>query len=217
MSDRFAKRFGLEVSVKPPRSDRKGREFGVRRWVARVVTRPASQTSRLEGVQRIKIEIDRRDHDPRGTVTLPLRQRYALLQANAADTPIRAASIMDIGSDKLVALPMSLLTRNNPRYRDIWDVGWIFDRTDDGDGLATEAARKAASRGLAQQYANALGETMERAGEVIESRGFQDTLKRFLPERLAIDTVGDPLHRQRLTETVRSLCSRVLHAQDDAP
>ena len=217
LSDRFAKRFGLEVSVKPPRADRNGRDFVVRRWVARVVTRPASQASRLEGVQRIRIEVDSRDHDPKGAETLPLRQRYAMLRANGADTPIRAASLMDIGSDKLVALPMSVLTRNNPRYRDIWDVCWIIDRTGDGDGLAAEAARKAAFRGLGQQYANALRETMERAGDVIESAGFQDTLKRFLPEQLASNTVGDPLHRQRLTETVWSLCAKALRAEDDAP
>ena len=37
LGDRFAKRYGLEVSVKPPRADRTGQEFGVRRWVLRYV------------------------------------------------------------------------------------------------------------------------------------------------------------------------------------
>lgn len=114
--DRVAKRYGLEVSVKRPRTNRKDPEFGVRRWVARVVTRPAGQAIRLEGVQRIKIKIDRRDHHPQGTVTLPLQQRFAMLQANDPGTPIRAASMTDIGSDKLIALPMSVMTRNNPRH-----------------------------------------------------------------------------------------------------
>ena len=212
--DRFAKRYGLEVSVKPPGANRDGSALGVRRWVARVVTRPAGQASRLEGVQRIKIEIDRRDHHPQGTMTLPLRQRYAMLQANDPGTPIRAASITDIGSDKLIALPMSVMTRNNPRHRDAWDLVWIVERTGDTDGLAAEAARKAASRGMGEQYVNALRQTIEQVGEVIESAGFQDTLRRFLPERLAANTVGAGWHRQRLTESVQSLCSKALLALD---
>ena len=135
-----------------------------------------------------------------------------MLQANDPGTPIRAASMTDIGSDKLIALPMSVMTRNNPRHRDVWDLGWIIERTGDTDGLAAEAATKAASRGIGEQYLNALGQTMEQVGEVIESAGFQDTLRRFLPERLAANTVGAPWHRQRLTETVQSLCSKALLA-----
>ena len=212
--DRFANRYGLDVSVKPPRGNREGSESDVRRWVARVVTRPAGQASRLEGVQRIKIEIDRRDHHPQGTETLPLQQRYAMLQANDPGTPIRAASMTDIGSDKLIALPMSVMTRNNPRHRDVWDLGWIVERTGDADGLVAEAARKAVSRGIGEQYVIALGQAMERMGEVIESTGFQDTLRRFLPERLAANTVGARWHRQRLTETVQSLCSKALLGLD---
>ena len=76
--DRFAKRYGLEVSVKPPRAGQEGSELGVLRWVARIVTRPAGQASRLEGVQRIKIEIDRRDHHPQGTMTLPLQRKRSI-------------------------------------------------------------------------------------------------------------------------------------------
>ena len=116
----------------------------------------------------------------------------------------------DIGSDKLIALPMSVMTRNNPRHRDIWDLGWIIERTGDADGLAAEAARKAASRGIGEQYMNALGQTMEQVGEMIESARFQDTLRRFLPHRLVANTVGAHWHRQRLTETVQSLCAKAL-------
>ena len=74
LRDRIAGRYGLEVTVSPPKlADGKTRTTN--RWIARVVTRPAA-TSRAVGVQRIKIEID--DNEPPSDIArLPIRSRIS--------------------------------------------------------------------------------------------------------------------------------------------
>lgn len=210
--DRMARSYGLEVTVKPPRRDPEGRTRNVRRWAARVITRPASGAGGRVGVQRIKIDIDGRDHDSGDIEILPMRNRHALLQEDFTPFPIRAASLADIGSDKMIAFPMSVLTRDNPRHRDIWDIEWIAGRTGDPAALAERASRKAVALGIAEQYADALAATARKGRDIIESAGFRDTLQRFIPRPLAARSIDDAWHRRQLAETVESLCAATLGA-----
>ena len=210
--ERMARNYGLEVTVKPPRRDPEGRIRNVRRWAARVITRPASGAGGRVGVQRIKIDIDGRDHDAGDIEILPMRNRHALLQEDFTPFPIRAASLADIGSDKMIAFPMSVLTRDNPRHRDVWDIEWIAGRTGDPAALAERASRKAVALGIAGQYADALAATAGKGRDIIESAGFRDTLQRFIPRPLASRTIDDAWHRRQLADTVESLCARTLRA-----
>ncbi len=207
---RVEQRYGLEVTVASP-AHVDGRTRSVSRWVARIVTRPARRDSRL-GVQRIKLEIDDREAPP-DVAPLPIRQRHALLADDFATFPIQAAPMADICTDKMVAYPMSVLTRDNPRHRDVWDIAWITERLDAGAAsLAARAADKVAVRGLGARMPDALRLTAERSDALIESEGFRATLQRFVPLDVAVRTVGDPRYRQRLAETIRGICGSLLAA-----
>lgn len=212
---RVEQRYGLEVTVASP-AYVDGRTRSVSRWVARIVTRPAGRDSRL-GVQRIKLEIDNREAPP-DVAPLPVRQRHALLTDDFATFPIRAASMADICTDKMVAYAISVLTRDNPRHRDVWDIAWITERLGaDAANLAARAADKVAARGLGARMPDALRLTAERSDALIESEGFRATLQRFVPRDVAVRTVGDPHYRQRLAETIRGICESVLAALAKRP
>lgn len=206
LRNRIGHGYGLDVTVKPPRAIGDGRDREVNRWIARVVTRPEGPV----GVQRIKIEVDRAVHAPEDVVNPPLRHRYELLQDYFAPFPVQAASLEDICADKIIAFPMSVATRENPRYRDIWDIEWISRRIDDVESVAARASRKAVARGLEGQCAAALATTIERGGEIIASRSFLETLQRFLPKPLAERTIENAGYRGHLTDTLAGLCASTL-------
>ena len=223
---RIGRDYGLEVTVKQPRRARKAcmageaheaeeaskvRERDVDRWTARIVTRPVERAGPV-GVQRIKIEVDRRVHTSEAIVYPALRPRYALLQDYFTPFPVRAASLDDICTDKLIAFPMSVVTRDNPRHRDVWDIEWIASRAVDAGGLARRAARKAVVRGQTREYAEALARTIEESRGIIASRRFVDTLQRFIPRPLATRTLGDAGYREYLAATVESLFGATLEA-----
>lgn len=223
---RIGRDYGLEVAVKQPQTapevgaageaHRAGEASKVRkrdidRWIARIVTRPAERAGRV-GVQRIKIEVDRRVHTPDEIVYPALRPKYALLQDYFTPFPVRAASLDDICTDKLIAFPMSVLTRDNPRHRDIWDIEWIAGQIGEAEALAGRAARKSVARGLAGAYAEALARTIEESRGIVASRGFAETLQRFIPRPLATRTIGDAGYREHLAATVESLFGATLQA-----
>ena len=213
LRERIGRDYGLEVTVQLPREDGEGRKREVGRWLARVVTRPADSSGRL-GVQRIKIAIDRRTHDPRDVKHLAVRQRYDLVRDYFTPFPIRAATLLDICSDKMVALPLSVLTRENPRHRDLWDIEWIRHRIDGADELAARSAEKAVARRIAEQYTQALITTIAKCEHIIESAAFNETLHRFLPKSLAMRTISDAGFRQHLMTSIQSLCEGTLRALD---
>ena len=206
---RIGERYGLEVSVRPPKpaGEQPGR---VNRWVARIVTRPPSAGSRV-GVQRIKIEIDDRAAEPDDAPRL-IRCRHSVLAPDFTTFPVRSASLQDVRAAKMVAYPMSVLTRDNPRHRDVWDIAWFSEPPGTGAETATRAAGKAIADGLQGPLREALRKTASRSDALVASDGFQETLRRFLPESRALRITGDESHRQALAATVREFCAEVLAA-----
>ncbi len=204
---RIGERYGLEVTVSPPKlAD--GRDRTTNRWVARVVTRPAPRGS--VGVQRIKIEIDNHRIPP-DAQRLPIRQRHGHLEGSFGTFPIAAASLDDIASDKMIALPMSILERAHPRYRDVWDLEWI-DRRQGAAPMAlgaAAAASKASAAGLAGRYLQALDVTAERIRSIVDSNDCRQALARFLPRGLAESTIGDAGYREYLASKVREMTGSV--------
>ena len=209
---RIGQAYGLEVTVAPPKlADGQGRPAS--RWVARVVTRPASKRALL-GVQRIKIEIDGNDPQP-DVAPLPVRHPHGTLVGDSPPFPVWATSMADICSDKMIAYPMSVLKRSNPRHRDAWDMTWLASRLADTPSLAGRAASKASAWGLGSELQEALRITAERSADLIESEGFRATMCRFLPLELAQRTLDDPEFQEMLASTVREFCNATLKALDE--
>ena len=207
---RIGQRYGLEVSVRPPKFG--GQQTGrVSRWVARIVTRPRSAGSRV-GVQRVKIEIDDRAAEP-DDAPLPIQCRHAVLASDFTTFPVRSSSLQDIRASKMVAYPMSVLTRDNPRHRDVWDIAW-FAETPGGqfETAARRAAGKAVVDGLQEEMRGALRTTAERSDELVASDGFWGMLRRFLPGSRVAQITADQSYRQFLAASVRGFCSDVLAA-----
>ena len=207
---RIGQRYGLEVSVRPPKAT--GEQPGrVSRWVARIVTRPQSASSRV-GVQRVKIEIDDRQAEP-DDAPLPIQCRHAALAPDFTTFPVRSASLQDIRASKMVAYPMSVLTRNNPRHRDVWDIAW-FAETPGGEfeSAAQRAACKAVADGLQDEMREALRTTAERSDELVASDGFWEMLRRFLPGSRVAQVTEDRSYRQFLAASVKGFCADVLAA-----
>ena len=204
---RIVDRYGLEVGVSTPGSQDE-RDRVVNRWTARVATRPANSSSRLK-VQRIKIEVDNNLHPP-DIECLPIQPSYALLADYCIPFPIRTAPLLDIYADKMIAFPMSVLTRENLRYRDMWDIEWIAGRLTEEKSLLRQTIEKATALGITSQLQTALKRTMDRCPQIVESDGFQNTLRRFISEPLATKTIGDLEYRQYLASATNRRCRSLL-------
>lgn len=198
-------RYGLAVRVKEPSEQRESKSaVNVRRWQVSIETAPERPDMPH---QRIRLEIA---NVPAHTRELrPLRHNYDFLPDGYDETLIHMETLTEIFADKLIAYPASPY----PRYRDIWDLQWLAQR-----GAQPEPellAAKVADYGL-QDYSGCLERAIMSLPERIGSRGFQDTLSRFLPD----DTLGRTLHRagflDYLTSTVGGHLERALRWFKDA-
>lgn len=203
LRDGIGRRYGLDVTVSSP--DNTSRK--VKRWSARVVTRPSPTTATI-GVQRIKIEIDDREHATQATLR-PIFQHYDHLTGHYASPLIRSAPLNDIFADKLVAFPMSVVERQNPRYRDVWDMLWMAHRTRDVDPIIRDAESKAGCWGLGDEYASACAATVDRIDDIVASEAFDGTFRRFLPVETFDRTVGNADYRSYMAAEMKTLLGRV--------
>lgn len=202
LRDGIGHRYGLDVTVSSP--DDRSRK--VKRWSAPVVTRPSATTAQI-GVQRIKIEIDNLEPSHQSTLR-PIFQHYNHLVGLHASPLIRSAPLDDICSDKLVAFPMSVMERQNPRYRDLWDLLWIAQRTRNMATIMQDARCKAKLWGLGDEYGRACATTVDRIDGIVESDAFDGTLRRFLPVDTFNRTVGSTEYRSYMAAEVRALLGR---------
>ena len=202
LRDKVAASYGLAVTVTRRNTDQEdGRALS--RWVARVVTRPSPSggTSKI-GVQRVKIEVDSADHPPGTSLTravfpygdLVTPSRYVLVNA----VPVAATL-----SDKLIALPWSIVHRRNPRYRDAWDLIEYLP-THAGVASVFENARHGAAEQMRiDEYTALLAEAGDRLPDVIEGGGFAATMRRFLPHGIAEGTVGNADYRRMMIASLQ--------------
>ena len=205
LQDRIGRRYGLAVTVAAPKLANESRTAN--RWVARVVTRASNSNARL-GVQRIKIEIDDREH-PASSAPLAIRQHHKQAVGDYAPLVVRSAPLADICSDKLIAFPMSVAERQNPRYRDVWDVLWITQQTRNVDTIVQAAKAKAESRGLGDGFDRVVDGAANRLDAIVNSDAFSTTLRRFLRDSTAAETLGNPEYREYMVSAMKSLLGRV--------
>ena len=210
LRDRIGRQYELEVTVSAPKLANETRTAN--RWVARIVARPSNSNARL-GVQRIKIEVDDRE-SPSTSAPKSVYQHYKHVIGHYAPLVVRSVPLEDICSDKLIAFPMSVAERQNPRYRDVWDVLWIVQQIRNVDAIMQATKDKAESRGLGDRFNRVADGAANRMDAIVNSDAFGATLRRFLRESTAAQTIGDPDYREYMVSTMKSLLLRV---RDDSP
>ena len=204
---RIGKRYGLEVQVRWPKTANNEESGHINRWTARIITRPPSRDSRM-GVQRIKIEVDNRDFEA-DDAPRRINCRHDVLADDFTGFPVPSASVQDICSSKMVAYPMSVLTRNNPRHRDVWDIAWYTEPSGAMVETTVRAASKAVADGIRDQLHEALLKTTSLSDELVASDGFMKTVRRFLPASRAQQIKNDDSYRQVLAGAIREFCEGV--------
>ena len=202
---RIGHRFGLDVTVSSPKLAGQGTRTA-NRWMARIVTRPEPRP-RLR-VQRIKIEVDREPISPKAQ-TLPVAGWHQSLRGTYVPVPVRTAPLREVSNDKAIALPMSILERENPRFRDIWDLAWLAERPRNAAPDATAVVAALTASGTTERYRDALRVTAERLPGIVESGPCRDALGRFLPRSVALETLEDRDYRRYLATKVIELLEPV--------
>ena len=201
--DQIGAAYGLEVSVRARHVPSGTRMAG--RWIARVVTRPnpTGSTSNV-GVQRIKIEVSSED-EPSDPVLLRARLPYDETAGATHAVLLNCVPLSSTIRDKLVALPLSVARRDNPRYRDLWDL-YAYKPRSAAVGQAVRAARETARNSMTiTEYEDLVGGVLATLRDVAESPGFETTMRRFLPRDLAERTVGNPAFREAMCNDLSEL------------
>lgn len=196
LRDRIGRQYELEVETRT-----------ANRWVARMVTRPSNSNARL-GVQRIKIEVDDRE-PPSTSAPTSIYQHYRHVVGDYAPLVVRSVPLEDICSDKLIAFPVSVAERQNPRYRDVWDVLWIAQQTRNVDAIVQATKGKVESRGLGERFNQVADGAANRMDAIVNSDAFSTTLRRFLRESTADQTIGNADYREYMASAMKSLLERV--------
>lgn len=165
--------YGLHTFVRQPSPQQQDTPVPVwRLWIA-VETHPGRPDIPR---QRVKIEVDRSTSD-RVEISEP-NLNYAHLGAEHQAFTLRTARLESVMADKLIALPLSVVGRDNPRYRDIWDLRWLA--TARGCRPSPDLlAAKAAEVGV-ESYRTALAGTLAALPELIGSDAYAAAMRRHL-------------------------------------
>ena len=173
LTEAIHRHYGLRAFVRPPSPKHLDMPVPVCRvWIA-VETHPGRPDIPR---QRVKVEVDRST-----ATSVEINEpnlNYAHLGAEYQAFALRTVRLESVMADKLVALPMSVATRNNPRYRDIWDLRWLA--TARGCRPAHDLlAAKAAEVGV-ENYRMALARTLAALPEIIGSEAYSAAMRRHL-------------------------------------
>jgi len=183
---------GLNIEVKEPKpvnvSDMT--ETGVMSWRISVETYPGRRR------QRIKIDVDRSpSHTARPEVIVP---NYDVVRDSGS--VIHVQSREEILASKLVAFPVSVATRNSPRYRDIWDIHWLAGRR---IMVVPDLVRaKASAHDMERDWINAAA---DRVQTIVRSPRFDSEMRRFLPLDIAERSLDNPSYLEALANRTVSL------------
>ena len=119
-------------------------------------------------------------------------------------------------ADKLVALPISIMERRNPRFRDIWDIHKFMPPSAGERRPVIEAAREYAARRMGlDEFKDTLTAMSEKLPAIIASDAFRDTLRLFLPMDVAARTVDAPDYREAVTNQMMEIFAQVRDPQSE--
>ena len=172
LGEHVAERYGLQLEVKAPPSDRvfEGEEVVVKRWSLNVWVPgfPVKQKIHFE-----VCNVPAYQAEP-----MLLQPRYDFLSDVYGDIALQVESLTEIYADKIVAL----IGRSHLKGRDLWDLRWLSQRgeTVDVDLVKT----KLDDYGLGD-----VPDRIERAQAALQApsarKAFQDEMVRFLTPSVA--------------------------------
>lgn len=123
---------------------------------------------------------------------------------------VRCVPVAQTMADKLVALPVSIIERHNPRFRDIWDIHKFMPVSAEERRPIIDAAREdATSRVRLDEFKGTLTAVGERLPAIIASDAFRDTLRTFLPMDVAARTVDAPDYREALSNQMTEIFAQL--------
>ena len=198
LSAAIQRHYGLQAFVRPPSPKQLDMPAPVwRLWIA-VETHPERPDIPRP---RVKIAVDR--STSASTEINEPNLNYAHLGAEYQALALRTARLEAVMADKLIALPMSVAGRDNPRHRDIWDLRWLA--TARGCRPAHELiAAKAAELGVAN-YRAALAHTLDTLPEIVGSDAYSAAMRRHLRFEDWQQTVAEPDGRAATVSKIGAL------------
>lgn len=182
----IGKRFGLPVTVKPPKhAGRSQSGVSVDQWWLTITV--ASGNAAMPS-QKIKLEVANVPAYTREPVVLLSNYEF---MGGMKRTLVNTESLSEVLADKIVAFPTSLFDQqglpvpvdsNKIRYRDLWDIAWLIQKRAVFDPDLVQ--QKLLDYGIEQTYPPMLEHAFSTLPAIIEGRAFQNQMRRFL----SIDT-----------------------------
>lgn len=195
LENALPQQFLVSASVKEPVDD----TALVKKWRIKVDTSPERPDI---PAQKISLEIA---SIPAYT-KLPrmLQVNYEGLPAGYEDIILNAESLEEVLADKLE----SFVCSPQIRYRDLWDMNWLAHRpTMDLESAYKLRELKENDYGEQERFKAMLSRVQGDLEATVEGPDFKQQMKRFLPTAIFDRTIGDPMYRKVLTQTIQDLYS----------
>jgi predicted nucleotidyltransferase component of viral defense system len=199
--DYLSARYGLEVSVKEPKSLRKEPAYSERNvdtWQIAIITSPERPDLPK---QRVKLEVA---NVPAYTaVPQPLIRTYDFLPDGYEDLLVMTEERNEIMADKLVSLPA---TQKYVRHRDIWDLAYLSQEM---AVVRSDLVLNKIRDYQIEDYGKKLEKTISGLPEIIRGKSFRDEMNRFLPRDVIERTLAQKKFTEFLQNRVASLLEKV--------
>lgn len=209
ITQRIAKRFGLEVTVKEPKPTNEEALVHVDKWTVSIQTNPGARD-----VPRQKIKLEIANVPAYSREAVPLRLNYSVLEGMNRVVVI-TESIHEILADKIIALPTSIAkiegealipTPTKIRHRDIWDLAWLVSQ---GAALDIDLVNKKISDYGIQDFQRLLDFSIESIEAIATSDAFKSQMQRFIKKSAYDSAFGKTGYDAYLGSTVNKLLSAV--------
>ena len=146
--------------------------------------------------QKIKLDID---NAPTYTESPgAIAQNYNVVRES--QMLVRVQSREEILASKLVAFPASVVTRNRPRFRDIWDMHWLR-----GNGTAIRNDLVRAKMGDHCVESACFETAADSVEDIVHSTEFAIEMRRFLLPHTAVQILDEPLSKKFLAGEIERL------------
>ena len=171
--DYLTDRYGLEVTVKEPKSLRNNPAYADRMvdmWQIAVTTAPEQRD-----VPKQRIKLDMASIEAYTGDYQPLVRNYDFLPDGYEDILIFTEDKSEIMADKLVSLPA---TQTHVRHRDIWDLAYL---SQERATLRSDLVEKKLADYKIEDFDAKLQSTLDNLPGIIDGKPFRDEMSRFLP------------------------------------
>ncbi len=186
---------GLDVDVKSPKkiTSHLSSDIGVNTWRIVFEILPIRR-----GIpkQKIKLDVDNAPVYTGGPGAIA--QNYGVIRES--QMLVRVQSREEILASKLVEYSASVVTRNNPRFRDIWDMHWLR-------GNSTEIRNDLVLAKMKDHHVKSawLERAADSVGDITRSTEFANEMRRFLLPQSVAQTLDKPLYMEFLAGEIERL------------